>query len=550
VSSRRGTSIYDRDLDQVGANYSPLTPITFLERSAAVYPEKTAVIHGNTRLSYAQFYERCRKLASALSRRGIGLGDTVSVMASNVPALLEAHYGVPMTGAVLNALNYRLDAGTIAFILGHAQSKLLITDREFSDTIAAALEQMEKPPAVIDIDDPLYSGGKLLGEKDYEDLLREGSSDDPYQTPSDEWQALSLCYTSGTTGNPKGVVYHHRGAYLSAMGEILAFGLNDRSTYLWTLPMFHCNGWTYTWGVTAAAGTHVCLRHVDPAVVFSMIKEHAVTHMCGAPVVLNLLIHAPAEHRVRFDHTVDVATGGAAPPSRVISAMEELGFRVLHLYGLTETYGPATLCAWQSDWSDLDAEARAAMMARQGVVYHTLQEFMVADGESMEQVPSDGSTMGELMISGNTVMKGYYSLPRRLVPHRRSRRPPPGRLRRDQRSRQGHHHQRRRERLQPRGRGAPLQAPRYHGSRRGRTPRRFLGRNRVRLRHLEARHKRSQRRRDHHLVPRQDRPFQDPEDDRLRPPAQDVNRKDPEIRASGTGKGVVNDLGVVLPNYP
>jgi fatty-acyl-CoA synthase len=411
VSSRRGTSIYDRDLDQVGANYSPLTPITFLERSAAVYPEKTAVIHGNTRLSYAQFYERCRKLASALSRRGIGLGDTVSVMASNVPALLEAHYGVPMTGAVLNALNYRLDAGTIAFILGHAQSKLLITDREFSDTIAAALEQMEKPPAVIDIDDPLYSGGKLLGEKDYEDLLREGSSDDPYQTPSDEWQALSLCYTSGTTGNPKGVVYHHRGAYLSAMGEILAFGLNDRSTYLWTLPMFHCNGWTYTWGVTAAAGTHVCLRHVDPAVVFSMIKEHAVTHMCGAPVVLNLLIHAPAEHRVRFDHTVDVATGGAAPPSRVISAMEELGFRVLHLYGLTETYGPATLCAWQSDWSDLDAEARAAMMARQGVVYHTLQEFMVADGESMEQVPSDGSTMGELMISGNTVMKGYLKNP-------------------------------------------------------------------------------------------------------------------------------------------
>jgi fatty-acyl-CoA synthase len=244
-----------------------------------------------------------------------------------------------------------------------------------------------------------------------ERLLQEGSSDDPYQKPSNEWQALSLCYTSGTTGNPKGVVYHHRGAYLSALGEILSFGLNRHSIYLWTLPMFHCNGWTYTWGVTAAAGTHVCLRHVEPAVVFHMIKEHGVTHMCGAPVVLNMLAHAPAGQRVRFDHTVEVATGGAAPPSRVISAMEELGFRVLHLYGLTETYGPATLCAWQSDWDDLEVEARTAMMARQGVVYHTLQELMVADGETMRQVPSNGSTMGELMIRGNTVMKGYLKNP-------------------------------------------------------------------------------------------------------------------------------------------
>ena len=316
-----------------------------------------------------------------------------------------------MTGAVLNALNYRLDAGNIAFILEHAQTKLLISDREFSDTVAAALQKMDNPPVVIDIDDPSYAGGNLLGEKDYEALLLEGASDEPYQSPSDEWQAISLCYSSGTTGNPKGVVYHHRGAYLNAIGQILAFGLNERSIYLWTLPMFHCNGWTYTWGVTAAAGTHVCLRHLDPAVVFAMIKKHAVTHMCGAPVVLNMLVHAPAEQRVRFEHTVEVATGGAAPPSRIISAMEELGFHVTHLYGLTETYGPATVCAWQSDWGDLDVEARTAKMARQGVIYHTLQGSMIADSQSMQPVPPDGSTMGELMLRGNTVMKGYLKNP-------------------------------------------------------------------------------------------------------------------------------------------
>ncbi|NIM29337.1 MAG: AMP-binding protein [Gammaproteobacteria bacterium] len=407
MSRRRDSSIYDRDLDRVEANYRPLTPISFLERSAAVYPEKTAVIHGDLRFTYAELYERCRKLASALARRGIGPGDTVSVMASNVPAMLEAHFGVPMAGAVLNALNYRLDPGSIAYILEHGQSKLLITDREYSDTVADAIGRMDNPPAVIDIDDPLFEGGRLLGEKDYEALLEEGASADPYRTPSDEWQAISLCYSSGTTGQPKGIVYHHRGAYLNAIGQILAFGIDEQSVYLWTLPMFHCNGWTYTWGVTAAAGTHVCLRQVDPAVIFPMIKQHAVTHMCGAPVVLNMLIHAPQEQRVRFDHTVEVATGGAAPPSRVISAMEELGFRVLHLYGLTETYGPATLCAWQGEWGTLDTEARAAKMARQGVVYHTLQELMVADSETMEPVPWDGVTMGELMLCGNTVMRGY-----------------------------------------------------------------------------------------------------------------------------------------------
>ena len=409
MTARQKTGIFERALDRGEANFQALTPLSFLERSAAVYPEKTAVIHADTRYSYAQFHDRCRRLASALRQRGIAPGDTVSVMAPNVPAMLECHYGVPMAGAVLNTLNYRLDAGTIAFILGHAQTKLLIADREFSDTIAAAIARMDDPPVVIDIDDPACQGGARVGEKSYEALLLEGSSDEPYDSPSDEWQTLSLCYTSGTTGNPKGVVYHHRGAYLNAIGQILAFGLSDESIYLWTLPMFHCNGWTYTWAVTAVAGTHVCLRQVDPAVVFPMIKEHAVTHMCGAPVVLNMLVHAPAEHRVCFDRTVEVATGGAAPPSRIISAMEELGFRVTHLYGLTESYGPATVCAWQSEWNDLDVETRTAMMARQGVAYHTLQEVMVADSESMTPVPRDGATIGEIMLRGNTIMKGYLA---------------------------------------------------------------------------------------------------------------------------------------------
>jgi fatty-acyl-CoA synthase len=411
MAAKNGNNIYERDLEKTQANYQPLTPITYLERSASVYPDKTAVIHGDRRFTYAEFYARCRKLSSALEARGIRPGDTVSVMAPNVPALLEAHYGVPMAGGVLNALNYRLDAGTIAFILEHAQTKLLVSDREFSATVAAALAKMDAPPTVIDIDDPAFSGGELLGEKDYEALLAEGAADASYQRPANEWQAISLCYTSGTTGNPKGAVYHHRGAHLNAMGQILAVGLNEHSIYLWTLPMFHCNGWTYTWAVTAAAGTHVCLRQVEPGAIFRMIKAHRVTHMCGAPVVLNMLVHAPAGQRTDFEHTVEVATGGAAPPSRIISAMHALGFHVTHLYGLTETFGPATLCAWQSDWDALDMDARATMMARQGVVYHTLEELMVADPQSMAPVPADGSTMGELMVRGNTVMKGYLKNP-------------------------------------------------------------------------------------------------------------------------------------------
>ena len=404
-------SIYDTDLDQVGANYVPLTPLSFLQRSSTVYPDKTAVIHGDQRYSYHEFAERCRRLAGALAAHGIGRGDTVSVMAPNVPAMLEAHYGVPMTGAVLNALNYRLDAATISFILDHAQTKVLITDREFSETISQVIKNVKHPVLVIDIDDPLYEGGELLGECDYEAFLMRGEPDFGGPPLENEWQAISLNYTSGTTGNPKGVVYHHRGAYLNALGQILVFNLSESSIYLWTLPMFHCNGWTYTWGVTAAAGTHVCLRRVDPALIFPMIKQHGVTHMCGAPIVLNMLIHAPAEQRVDFGRTVDVATGGAAPPGKVIAEMEGLGFRVTHLYGLTETYGPATVCAWQHAWDELDLETRMNMMVRQGVAYHTLEDIMIADPKTMEPVPSDGKTMGEVMVRGNTAMKGYLKNP-------------------------------------------------------------------------------------------------------------------------------------------
>ncbi|HXP75513.1 MAG TPA: acyl-CoA synthetase [Stellaceae bacterium] len=407
-----GAHIFDAPfLARRTANHAALTPLSFLARSSAVYPDKIAVIHGKQRFTYGEFYRRCCRLADALRRRGIGPGDRVSVMAPSVPALLEAHYGVAMAGAVLNALNYRLDARSIAFILEHANTKLLIADREYSSTIRAALGQVARRPTTIDIDDPLHEGGELLGEMDYEAFLATGDPAAPWRPPADEWQAIALSYTSGTTGNPKGVVYHHRGAFLSAVGNSIAFRLTPTSVYLWTLPMFHCAGWTYTWAVTAAAATHVCLRRVDPALIFPAIAEHGVTHLCGAPIVLNLLVNAPESVRQRFDHTVEVATGGAAPPSPIIAAMERMGFRVTHLYGLTETYGPATLCAWQEPWGGLELETKSRMMARQGVRSLTLDGARVVTRDTMKDVPADGATIGELVLRGNTVMKGYLKNP-------------------------------------------------------------------------------------------------------------------------------------------
>ena len=405
-------SIYEHGLERNAANHAPLTPLTFLRRSAFVHPEREAVVHGAMRLTYAQFYERVRRLASALKKRGIGRGKSVAVMAPNVPALLEAYYGVPLAGGVVNAINTRLDPANIAFILEHGEAEILITDRELSAAVKPALAQLQHKIAVIDIDDPLAEGGELLGEKDYEALLLEGDPDFESEEPGDEWQAISLLYTSGTTGNPKGVVYHHRGAALNAMGNRIAFGLTGQSRYLWTLPMFHCAGWTYTWAVTSAAATHVCLRKVDPALIFRLLEEERVTHLCGAPIVINMLATAEEEIKRPLAGKVRVMTGGAAPPSAIIKAMEEQGFDVIHAYGLTEVYGPATACFWQEDWDGLDLLERSAMMARQGVRYPTLEGATVMDPDSMTEVPRDGETIGEIMLRGNTVMKGYLKNPR------------------------------------------------------------------------------------------------------------------------------------------
>lgn len=405
-------SMYDRDLDRTPANFVPLSPISFLERAANLYPDRVAIIHGARRITYGDFLTRVRRFASALAKRGIGRGDTVSVMALNTPALLEAHYAVPMVGAVLNAINTRLDPATVAFILAHGEARAVFTDRELNSIMGPALEQLDrKPDFVVDIDDAEAGDGDFVGEIEYEAFLEQGDPDHPITLPADEWDSLCLNYTSGTTGNPKGVVYHHRGAYLNALSNAMTFNLTRESVYLWTLPMFHCNGWTYTWAVTAACGTHVCLRKVDPARIFPMIAEHGVTHMCGAPIVLTMLIHAPADQKRSFPQRVEVATGGAAPPSAVISKMENMGFNVTHLYGMTECYGPATVCAWQDDWDDMELEARAARMARQGTNMVAVAGYRVADEESFEDVPRDGRTIGMLMLRSNTVMKGYLKNP-------------------------------------------------------------------------------------------------------------------------------------------
>jgi fatty-acyl-CoA synthase len=401
------THIYERGLDRTPANYAALTPLGFLERTASVHPERTALIYGKTRRTWAQTYDRCRRLASALSRRGIGVGDTVAVMAPNTPPAFEATFGVPMTGAVLNALNTRLDAAAIAFILEHGEAKLLITDREFSGVIKPALAQLARPITVIDIDDELAASGELLGEKSYEALLEEGDPNFAWQPPKDEWQAIALNYTSGTTGNPKGVVYHHRGAYLNALGNTVVWGMHGHPVYLWTLPMFHCNGWCFPWTITAIAGTHVCLRRVEAKAMYEAIADHGVTHLCGAPIVLSFLINAKDEERRELPHTVEIMTAAAPPPPSVLAAIERQGFHVTHVYGLTEVYGPAVVCDWKEEWDSLDIDHKAAKKARQGVRYPVLEGLMVANAETLEPVPRDGHTMGEVFMRGNIVMKGY-----------------------------------------------------------------------------------------------------------------------------------------------
>ena len=405
--------MFERDLPRTRANFVPLSPIDFLVRSATVYPAKIAVRHGPHTCTYAELERRCRRFAGALAARGIARGDTVAIMAPNVPAMLEAHYAVPALGAVLNPLNVRLDARTIATCLTHGEAKVLLVDAEFAPVVRDALALCVRAPLVVDLEDPLgpLTATSRIGALTYETLLAEGDAAYAWPGPRDEWDALALLYTSGTTGDPKGVVYHHRGAYLNALGNALAFGLKPDSVYLWTLPMFHCSGWTYTWAVTAAGATHVCLRRVDPALIYEAIVEHRVTHLCGAPIVLNLLVHAADGVKRRFDHVVEVATGGAAPPSAIIEAMEALGFRVTHLYGLTESYGPATLCAPQQSWAGLDLEARALKMARQGVTMPTLSALQVANPDDALPVARDGASLGEVMLRGNTIMKGYLKNP-------------------------------------------------------------------------------------------------------------------------------------------
>jgi fatty-acyl-CoA synthase len=401
-------SPFAKDLDKNPANHVALTPLSFIERSAHVYPDHLAVAHGSERYTWRETYARCRRLASALAQRGIGKGDTVAVMLPNIPAMYEAHFGVPMCGAVLNALNTRLDAEAIDFMLKHGEAKLLITDREFSRVI----EKLSLNITIIDVDDPEYSGeGKRLGEADYESFLKTGDPQYAWKWPDDEWDAIALNYTSGTTGDPKGVVYHHRGAYLNALCNLVTWSMPQHAVYLWTLPMFHCNGWTFPWSIAANAGTNVCLRKVDAAAIFQLIREHRVTHYCGAPIVHSTLINAPEALKKGIGHKVHAMVAAAAPPAAMIEGMERMGFDITHVYGLTEVYGPATVCAKHEEWSSLEIGERARLNGRQGVRYLMEEGLAVMDPQTMTPVPADGETMGEIMFRGNITMKGYLKNP-------------------------------------------------------------------------------------------------------------------------------------------
>ena len=405
---------YEMGLEKTPANYVPLTPLTFLSRSAYIYPERTAVIHGQRRYSWKQVEERARRLASALRQLGVKKNDTVAVILNNTPEMYECHFGVPGCGAVLNTINIRLDPETVAFILNHGEAKVLITDREYSKMVKEAIRIAHRPDLiVIDVDDPEYTGpGERLGRIEYEEFLAQGNPDFVLEYPQDEWEAISLNYTSGTTGNPKGVVYHHRGAYLNAFSNIVSWGMPPHSVYLWTLPMFHCNGWCFPWTMAANAGTNVCLRRVDPRLILELIAEHKVTHYCGAPIVHSMIANAPESWRKGITHKVSGLVAAAPPPAAMIEAMAKIGFDITHVYGLTETYGPAAVCAKHDDWASLPLEEQVRLNGRQGVRYHAQEAITVMDPDTMQPVPWDGETMGEIMFRGNLVMKGYLKNPK------------------------------------------------------------------------------------------------------------------------------------------
>jgi fatty-acyl-CoA synthase len=405
------TSAYLQGLDRNQANHAALTPLTFIERAAYVYPDRLAVVHGAQRFTWAETYARCRRLASALTRHGVGRNDTVAAMLPNTPPMYEAHFGVPMAGAVLNALNTRLDAETIAFMLRHGEAKVLITDREFAPIIAKALALLEAPPLVIDVDDPLAPEGQLLGAMTYEAFLDQGDPAFAWQPPEDEWDAIALNYTSGTTGDPKGVVYHHRGAHLNALSNILNWGMPHHPVYLWTLPMFHCNGWCFPWTLAERAGVSVCLRRVEAQAAWDAIRAHGVTHMCGAPIVYSMLINAPEGMRAELARPIAGQVAGAAPPAAIIEGAERVGIELTHVYGLTEVYGPASVCSKHAAWNDLPIDRRAERNGRQGVRTPLQDAMTVLDPETMQPVPWDGETMGEIMFRGNITMKGYLKNP-------------------------------------------------------------------------------------------------------------------------------------------
>ncbi len=403
---------YEQGLEPNDANYTPLTPVSFLAKAASVYPERTAVVHGVVRRNWREVYARARRLASALAKRGVQRGDTVAAMLPNVPAMVELHFGPAMFGAVLNALNTRLDAEAIAFMLDHGEAKVLFTDREFSAIVAKALKLAKSKPLVVDVDDALYDGaGEGLGSIEYEDFIAQGDANFEWKVPPDEWNAIALNYTSGTTGNPKGVVYHYRGAYLNALNNILDWSMPKHPVYLWTLPMFHCNGWCFNWTIAAAAGTNVCLRKVEAKLILELIRDHKVTHYCGAPIVHSMLVNAPAEWRKGIAHEVHALVAAAPPPAAMIEGMGKIGFDITHVYGLTETYGPAAVCAKHGEWNDLPLEEQVRRNGRQGVAYLLEEGMSVLDPETLRPVPLDGETMGEIMFRGNITMKGYLKNP-------------------------------------------------------------------------------------------------------------------------------------------